>query len=233
MTTKSLLRYTIGPVSSSGFDILEESIRYIRNIYPELEIVICHNQLNEEQIHSLEQLEVPLYTQKHECLLQSPTGEQWKLYPPRLNPNGYEIVIDNDIILTERIPEIDEFLTSSKTLVMSAVYRAYGQFAKYVPENLYINSGIYGMPPGFDFEKKIKLLTRKVENWSERFDEQGLVATCLGNYKHITIPMSEVLPLGENSEWRPGKGYHFIDANKSEFHSGWEGYKLGVHSSVQ
>ena len=222
----TILRYTIGPVKQIGFQILKESVRLMKEIYPEFHIIICHNQLKKKQIDFLKTLSVELYEQKHEILSCSPTVENWKLYPPRLSLNDYELVLDNDLVIKERSPSIDQFLSSNKTLVMSAVYRAYGQFAEFVPEKVYINCGIYGMPPGFDFESKIKVLCNKkgTKEWSPRFDDQGLVAACL-HENAITIPMDEIKPLGENSEFYKAKGYHFISANRDNFHTGWKGYK--------
>jgi len=223
----AILRYTIGPVPPIGFQILRESVKLMRRIYPELTITICHNQLNPKQVDFLKRLEVYLHEQKHEILYCAPTVENWKLYPPRIDINQHELVIDNDVIFEKRIKQIDEFLTSNKPVVMSAVHRAYGQFEEFVNKETYVNCGIYGMPPGFDFEAKIKEFCwiKGTTSWSPRFDDQGLVAAALTSSDHIMIPMDEILPLGEGSDFREGNGYHFISSNRDGYHTAWDGYK--------
>ena len=229
MEIKPLIRFHIGPASDSGFDCLGRSIVQIQKLYPSSDIVVCYN-CDKQKITHLEH--VTLFDQSpHANDELPPMGVAWKLYPPRLDLNRHEIIIDNDIILENRIPEIDKFLQSHEhCLLLEGESRTYGRFARHVPAGLKINSGIYGMPPGFDFEPYVQFYSGK--EWeinasgthakNKTFDEQGLVAFILSNQPHIIIPSTTVT----NCEkiWVPGSGMHFISLNRTTHHQPYQNY---------
>lgn len=222
-----LIRWTIGPVSNLGFDILKESIRLVKNFYPEFNTIICFNQLNSEQIRKLEKLS-NLYEQKHEILEYKPTAENWKIYPPRLSPTTHEIWLDNDVLITKKLSFIEDFLkTSTRSLLCEGLYRNYGKYDKNVNIKKNINSGLFGVPPNFDFEIAIKkFCSNDVDRfWSLRFDDQGIVAGILGELDPIIIPKSQIALLMPKDKFVPASAYHFLESNKSQIHYCWEEYR--------
>lgn len=238
---KPLVRWTIGNATPNGYDCLNRSIESFLN-YWDADITVCHNCPRENLVALLSQFScVKLYNQLvHADDDITPMGVAWKLYPPRLDIHRHEISIDNDIVFEKRVPEIDEFLNGDCTLLLECISRTYGRFEKHVPSGYKINSGIYGMPPGFDFEKYIKFyatqpweLNAKGEHAaSKTFDEQGLVAIALLNYTRSVIISSTAITNCER-HWVQGsdcKGYHFIGLNRWENH---EPYKLYRNSKIR
>jgi len=227
---KPLTRWTIGESTKDGYECLEMSIDSFLNFY-ETEVVICHN---------ISVNKLPKFVKKFNLIDQSkflnlkpkPKGVAWKLYPPRIDQNNYEISIDNDIVFNKKIKEINEFLKSNKTLILEDTCRAYGRFDNHINSQIKINSGIYGMPPGFDFESYVKFYAG--EEWqknafyqhdkSETFDEQGIVALALSNHSNYIIISNKKVTNCENS-FVEGEGNHFIGLNRKKFHAPFRLYK--------
>jgi hypothetical protein len=98
-----------------------------------------------------------------------------------------------------------------------------------VPNGYCINSGIFGLPPGFDLQKYIVFFGDQWEHnvWhsSYTWDEQGLVAFALLDYPrcciipHSTITNCEV-------EFRPAAGMHFVGLNRRKRHLPYLQYKF-------
>jgi hypothetical protein len=194
LKSKPLIRWTIGPVKEEGFSCLGKSVRNMKHLYPECDFVICYNQLTRLQHERISELGVDLLDQSKylDSLKYHPHGKSvhWKLYPPRLNLDSHEICMDNDIILWKRVPEIDYFLSSKDTcLIYQGINRLYGSYDLNIPKLVRINSGIYGLPPNFDFRSKLKSIQKK---WSNRFDEQGIVASILCQESYCMIPLPYV-----------------------------------------
>lgn len=142
---KPLARWTIGNCTKDGLACLKASIESFQKFY-DTNIVICYN-CNREFLGDLAHKFEIIDQKNHLQIGPEPKGVSWKLYPPRLNPEGHEIVIDNDIIFENKIDEIDMFFKSDVTLLLEGDSRTYGRFEKHVPKGFQINSGIYGMPP--------------------------------------------------------------------------------------
>lgn len=223
-----LARWIIGPVKKSGFDCLKVAVDNFTRLHPEFDTLICHNQLDEKSINELEKLGIPLFAQTYTNGIE-PKGVAWKLYPPRLRPNAHELVMDNDIVLVEKIPEIEEFLSRDCILYYESSRRSYGSFDKFVPNCIYLNSGFYGMPPGFNFETKLTSLFEQsgLTEWTNScnqgrytWDEQGIVAAALSNYKeHIRISLTQVTNC--ELDLIQGKGFHFVGLNRYTKHKAW------------
>lgn len=190
---KNLIRWTVGDVCQDGLDILKHSIRLIKKNYPNFERVVCFNNINKKKlIH----FDATLFEQLHTNDIEyAPKNELWKLYPPRLDKESYEIVIDNDLIIFSRIKEIDFFLTSNHTLMLRGRARAFGKYDHKIPQGYAINGGLYGMPPDFDFAQKIRDCCKddKIRDWTERCDDQGIIANCLLSQKHLIIEPGTIL----------------------------------------
>jgi len=226
---KPIARWTIGNTSAAGYECLQLSIKSFLKFY-DAEVVICHNcPENNLPTMPFRLIDQQIISEKSKI---KPTGVSWKLYPPRIDINRHEIVIDNDIIFMDQIPEIDAFLKNDCTLLLEGDSRTYGRFERYVPEGYQINSGIFGMPPRFDLHKYVDFYCRS--DWeinafgqhkeSKTFDEQGLVALALLNYhKYAIIPSTSVTNC--ERELVMAKAMHFIGLNRRKHHYPYALYK--------
>lgn len=192
---KPLVRWTIGPANEIGYTVLENSVTHFKNLYGDrFDYIICYNQISPKRFTFLN---TAFHEQSPDHLPINPLSVSWKLYPPRLRINAHEICIDSDILLLKPLEEIEYFLKEDSTLLYEGLKRNFtlGQYKKHLGADVSINSGIYGMPPGFDFKQKI-LHALEIENQTEwtkcynretTFDEQGLVASILYNYKKVLL----------------------------------------------
>jgi hypothetical protein len=228
---KPLVRWTVGPTTRDGLDCLSRSVAAFLRLY-DADVAICHNCPADNLADLVARF--PLVDQ-HAHLASvpvPPAGVAWKLYPPRLAVHRHELVIDNDLIVERAVPEIDRFLAGDCTLLLAEASRTYGRFERHVPPGYAINSGLYGMPPGFDLGRHVAFHCGPA--WEENatgthalnrtFDEQGLVASALLSYpRFVIIPASCVT----NCEHRlvDGHGHHFVGLNRREYHGPYKLYK--------
>lgn len=225
---KPLVRWTVGPVKPAGYECLIRSILSFQKLY-DADLVICQN--GHPSVSSNKQLEIVNQNSHPLAIELNPIGVAWKLCPPRLNIDRHEIFIDNDLILESRISEIDTFLNSDCTLLLEGESRNYGRFEKHVPNGYSINSGLFGMPPGFDLAKFIRFYGSQWENnagkgreLSATFDEQGLIATALLSYRqHAIISRKTITNCEFRLEW--SQGMHFVGLNRRPYHKPWQEYK--------
>jgi hypothetical protein len=218
------VRWTIGPVTKSGFQSLALSIASFQHFYPDTDALVCFN-CDKELLHWLPS-NVDKYDQHtHQNDPLPPMGVAWKLYPPRIAPDRHELFIDNDIVFLNHIPEIDYFFNNDVTLLLEGLSRNYGRYERHVPPAYSINSGIFGCPPGFNLNKYVKFFGGS--EWqqnahgehaaSKTFDEQGLVALALLEYrKFVIIPNTSVTDCSR--QLIKGQGLHFIGVNRNEYH---------------
>ena len=226
-----IFRYTLGPVKDLGLIILKESIRKLKTIYPEFDIVICHNQLNDKQLNFIKKLKVHLHEQKYNGIGYKPTVENWKMYPQRLDITKHEIVMDNDIVLFDKFEEIDNFLISNNsTLTAEDTSRNLGKYDKFLKLKNGLNCGIFGMPPGFDFSLKMNEMCQKdtIKKWTKRYDDQGIISAAMSNHPYcIIIPLKKLPILSPQNEIPDNeeiKGIHFAYSNRSNYHRPWIDY---------
>ena len=216
--SKPLVRWTIsGVCSRQGFICLKCSVRFFRNIYKELDYVVCHNNLDAEQLKFVQSLGVPLVDQSLyvHSLPIPPDYCAWKFYPPRLKPGSHEIYMDNDILWHKKSPSVDVFLQSNKLLCSEAAtpISLYGQYPNMLGRS--INAGMIGVPPNFDLASAI---SNKIQGpWSTHFDDQGMFAWIVSENAHIYIPLLELWICG----WQTDDdftdkhcGWHFVALNK-------------------
>ena len=227
---KPLAKWTIGETNHNGYECLAISIESFLRFY-DFDVVVCHNCPKEKLPEYIQKY--PLIDQKqHLKVGPKPKGVAWKLYPPRLDISKYEISIDNDLVINEKIALIDEFLNSKATLLLEENSRTYGRFDKHVPLGFQINSGLYGMPPNFDLEPYVKFYAGDaweknatgVHDKNETFDEQGLVALALLNHSSYFIISSDTITNCEH-QLIQGKGHHFIGLNRRKHHAPFLLYK--------
>lgn len=221
-----LIRWVIGPVSDNGFECLRLSVKLAQRLYPECRFAVCHNGMSNEQLASLPPVELVDQSSFVNSIELPPPNEvgkpAWKLYPPRLNEEGHEIILDNDILLYKRSELIDEFLgRKDLCLVTEAYKRSYGvRFEDLVPPDFNINSGVVCLNPGFNYWRSIKSVLdygKKIGfvAWEDHFDEQTVVATILSRQNTKIIPLEDIHVCA--ADYRKGRiGMHFVGLNGSE-----------------
>ena len=226
-SAKPLFRWTIGPATADGFRCLRLSIDSFLRHY-DCEPVVCYN--GPEPDITCRKIDQKSYLTP---LPVPPVGVAWKLYPPRLASDRHELVVDNDVVLNERLPQIDAFLSRDCTLLLCETSRTYGRFSSHVPAGLCVNSGLYGMPPGFDLGAAVSGYLG--DGWERNafgehaesftFDEQGLVAMALSGHGDCEfVPHTYVTNC--ETELVPGKGHHFIGLNRRAFHRPFRSWRL-------
>lgn len=169
--------------------------------------MVCHNSLSE--VEPLTALGVSLYRQPTEFPgFPAPSGPAWKLYPPRLRREAHEIIMDNDLVIHEKSPQIDSFLAGSHFLATRAIARCFSVYDSLVSPDVLINSGLVGLPPHFDYAKELK--ETLLGSWNSHFDEQGLVAACITRHRYELLNLSIKSSIFDIA----GEiGTHFIGAN--------------------
>lgn len=236
MTAKPLFRWNVGPCHSQGFEILTTCIHNVQRLY-DADLVICYNQLEEENLDRITAIGVPLMRAVPESLRIGPKvgyHVHWKLYPPRVRPQTHELCLDNDILITKRVPQIDLFLKSDYPLLYQGLHGLYGQYADLMPKGIRFNSGIYGLPPNFDFASRID---RHLVDWQDYFDEQGLVAHTLSENEHVVVPLTTIpiiekdWPIERFSQNVDCSGFHFVGANRGD-HPQWIKWQNSTRASV-
>jgi hypothetical protein len=189
-----IFRWTIGNASKIGLEILRESIIQAKKNLSDFDFYVCSNS-DSEKVHDLckRQKVKHLIQTKNINLPFETIGSFWKLSPARIDLSSYEIICDNDLILAKRLDEINYFLKSDVPLICEENLFCFGKFSKFIDRPY--NSGIYGLPPGFDFEARL------IKKWIEKKsmvplnsynDEQGLIILTLLDFSPIKISIDNV-----------------------------------------
>lgn len=221
---KPLVRWTMGPACPEGYRLLLESIFRFKKIY-DFDMVVCYNNQEPNYLDFIKSLGVDVVDQSTFPQKFEVKDAFWKLVPFRLRPEGYEIFIDNDLVIWDRIPEIDQFVNSKATLIYQGMWGKHGVYK--LPVEFNVNSGIFGVPPNFDLEKHVLDCWKSpfIENEEgdqefDRFSEQGLVGTALlKNDSYIVIPQCRIPILETYFSYDLHKknlnacGFHFVGSN--------------------
>ena len=254
---KPLWRWTVGACLQQGLDILAESIVKTTKAMgiDAFDWAICYNGLTRENLEfirkSIGDRPIQLILQNWaDCPIndncQSPRrkdgsfewngnrcgGTLWKVCPPRLRMNSHEIIMDNDIVILKKFPQIDEWLTQDKALVLEEPIRFYGRYDNLMPANeANLNSGFMGLPPFYDFGKEIE------KNWFRngslmnltQADEQGLLVYTLNQHPNMRIKSSQVVEI-LNRDFKTKvtgneESVHFTQGNRMPNHYAWSKYK--------
>ena len=234
-----IIRWTIGPTTKDGFEVLEKSVNRFGKIYPEFRRIVCYNQIKKNNLPYFEN-KVELYEQKEndiDIMLHSyqfepnksgSIGSGWKLCPPRFDKNAHELWIDNDIIIRNKISSINAWLNSENVfLCLEGKYRIYGFYDSQIPKSIKICAGFFGIPPKFDFNEKIIKKYHELKEPLGGYNEQGLVASILSEQENcIYIPQSQFKNLEQNETLTEDfLAIHFVGVNRSK-HKAWEEYKI-------
>lgn len=234
MGERPLVRWTVGNTNALGMRCLKRAIRAWRHLYGQrFDMMVCHNNMTPGQMAELRKLDVELVNQHafaNRLPLRPPAGRNpcWKLYPPRLRPGSHEIVIDNDVLLHRPLPAVEELLSNNQLFVTEAVLRSYGQFDPVVPNGLNVNTGMYGLPPGFDLEGKVTEVLKRgiIQQWKGHLDEQGLLALVFATERAKIVRLADISVLHPSVPYAMGKcGVHFVGLNGG-YKERWLAYLL-------
>lgn len=262
---KPLWRWTCGDCLQQGLDILAESIKRTTSCLgiDNWDWAICYNGLNRESLSFIEKAignrPIQLIAQNwvmcpinDNC--QTPRrkdgsfewngnkcgGTMWKVCPARLRMESHEIVVDNDIVVLKKFPQIDAFLAANdKALVLEEPIRFYGRYDCLFPAQAEcLNSGLMGFPPKYDFGARIQ------ENWIKygqynnlsQADEQGLLTFTLNQIPNIRIKKDQVIEV-LNREYQvkltgDEMAIHFTQANRMPNHYQWHKYQEAVRNKI-
>lgn len=262
---KPLWRWTVGNCLPQGMEILTESIqRTTKALGVDVwDWAVCYNGLEKEHVTSLMEaigdLPIRFVAQnwvtcpvKNNC--QSPRrkdgsyewngnycgGTMWKVCPARMRMETHEVIMDNDIVVLRKFSQLDEWLSQkSKTLILEEPIRFYGKYDPlFSQEGPFLNSGLMGLPPGYDFGLEI------LKNWTHhgsyenlsQADEQGLLTYTLNQMPNMRIRNNQVIEVLHRDMNTPITGqhdaYHFTQANRIPNHYAWGKYKQMMNDSI-
>lgn len=225
------LRWTIGDVSARGFAALRLSVIGARRAFgPEARLAVCVNTIDVATARARagpvpdgvswhrSDGEIPGFLRNHldPGLAE---GVAWKFAPMRLFPDDWEIALDNDCIVWAMPEAVRAWLAGGARTCLLAedVVPAFGQFTP-VCGPAARNSGIRGLPPGFDLEAALEHMLRAhpVQLVSE-LDEQGLQVAALSRCgAPAVVPVSDVAICSPFPPHAPGLGRcgaHFVGLN--------------------
>jgi hypothetical protein len=220
---KPIIRWTIGNVYTNGYTLLKYSISsFIQHYGNNYRFIVCYNNIEKEKLN-VEDC-VSFYHQK--STLFDGSGGLWKLTPPRLDKSVPELFVDNDIVFSRKNLKIIEFLEGDKFLICEDNYKTYGKYMDKMNEIGKYNTGIFGVPAGYEFEKEL------VENWKElgsfpyvgSLEEQGLISYTLSRHPHILIDTKECFLINAYLQTKDfcynwsADMHHFIGANRNKIH---------------
>ncbi len=226
------LRWTIGDVSPQGFEALRLALWGAWKLFgPRSRYVVCVNSISvdwakqqsgavPEGVEWLDNTQLaPKWLAAHvdEGMAE---GVIWKMAPVRLFPDLREISFDNDVVLWSIPSAMKQWLAckeESTCLMAEDVGRALGQFSPLCDERP-INSGIRGVPPGFDLEGRIEnLLARTKIVLRSELDEQGLQAAVLSQGQLNLVSTDDVTicsPFPNHQQHFGRCGAHFVGLNQ-------------------
>lgn len=255
---KPLFRWTVGPCLDQGLEIVAESIQRTTAALGvgNWDWVVCYNGLNPENLQflrgSVGSLPIQFYCQDWAMCavndhMQNPRrkdgsfewdgkkcgGTMWKVTPPRMRMESHEIIMDNDVIIMKKFPQIDEWLAqTSKALVLEEPIQFYGRYESEHDKNPpYLNSGFIGLPPGYDYGAEIYKHWARLGRYTNisQADEQGLLTYTLIQSPNMRIKADQVVEILGRDFSRSITGdepaYHFTQANRMPKHRAWIQYQ--------
>jgi hypothetical protein len=223
------VRWTFGDVSRRGGETLRRSVWGARRMFgAAAEYAICVNSLSLDEararvgplpdgvawVQSDGHLPDFLRGHLHAGLAE---GVAWKFAPLRLFRDRHELALDNDCILWAMPDGLRAWLDDPRgCLLAEDVVPALGQFGSLLG-NLPRNTGIRGLPPGFDLEAALASVLRDhpVQLVSE-LDEQGLQVAALSAHGGHMVPLRDVAicsPFAPHHSELGRCGAHFVGLN--------------------
>jgi hypothetical protein len=244
------VRWTIGDVSDRGFEALRLSIWGAWHVFgPEASYVVCVNRVDVRDARERTGPVPPAVRWREVTLDEAPAflrtllargmaqGTGWKFAPLRVFDGCCEIALDNDAILWTMPPSIEHWLAQGadrgECLLAQDVRPCHGQFDDLVPRGRSLNSGIRGLPPGFDFASALHATITKREQelhaplvFASELDEQGLQAAAVSRAGRLhAVTVEEVTICSPFHPHIPDLGHcgaHFVGLNAR--HIAWDYY---------
>ncbi len=233
------IRWTIGDVSDYGFAALRLSVWGIWQLLGNgPNYVVCVNTiplpLAQERTGDLPRAvtwrdvsaEFPILLRRYfdECKAE---GVGWKFAPLRLNPACMELALDNDCIIWQLPDAVRRWVeTPGSFLFAEDVQACFGQFSE-ICGTAPRNSGIRGLPPGFDLgNAMIEVLSKKQIKLSSELDEQGLQTAVIMRYHPFVVSTNEVSICSPFPPHLPNLGCcgaHFVGLNAKSLPWEYEG----------
>lgn len=261
---KPLLRWVIGGTIRQGIHILKESInRTVKVFGGRFDYMVCYNNMAVDDLNFITRV-FPFVTLHRQDWMDCPIsdhmtttrqndgsvrtdvyscgGSLWKLCPPRMRMDTHEIVMDNDIVFFRAMSQVEEFLSSSRPMLLKEHTRWFGIYDKLFAPGERFNSGFVGLPPGFDYQAKLRQAwkaTGSACNLSYA-DEQGLITYVLRQENPIMVEIEDVVELHQMGMvanfngsqcftkydfTTNNKAAHFVQGNRNHPHHPWCKYK--------
>jgi hypothetical protein len=245
------VRWTIGDVSSRGFELLTLSIAGARKVFgSDATCVVCVNTIGVDCAQARIG-PIAREVEWHDSTCEIPQwlgpyldpnlaeGVAWKFAPPRLFPDLHVLSLDNDVILWRMPATIRDWLQEADSLLIAEdVLACHGKFAHLCPREPR-NSGIVGIPPHYDRGFHLRaLLGEAGVRLSSETDEQGLQVAMVTSTKHRVVSVREVTICGYFPPHLPelgSCGAHFVGVNVKqhpEAHGFWDRMKAEVEQRV-
>jgi hypothetical protein len=236
---KLTVQWTVGDVSSRGFETLALSIFGAQTVFgAAARYVVCVNTLDletaRERVGPVARL-AEWHDSSHDLPdwilpyldARMAEGVAWKFAPLRRLPDTCTLSLDNDVVLWNMPDSIRRWLDDGDSLLIAEDVKAcFGQFAPWCPP-VPRNSGVRGYPPRFDAEARFHALLRSAgKKLCSETDEQGLAVALACSEKHVVVPLREVSVSGY---FRPHLlelgtcGAHFVGINCKGGRGVWDG----------
>jgi hypothetical protein len=226
------VRWTVGDVSREGFQALQLAVWGARRVFgAEAEYCICVNSLPLEEAKARTG-PLPAGVGWREASGTLPDfiraavdegmaeGTAWKFDPMQVFPDRWSISFDNDCILWSMPESVRRWLEAGdreRCLIAADVATYHGIFTELAgmePRN----SGIRGIPPGFDLEGVFRRILRESPaKMRSETDEQGLqVAAASYRSAPVVVSVEEVSICSPFPPHLPDpgrNGAHFVGLN--------------------
>lgn len=233
------IRWTIGDVSDYGFAALRLSVWGMWKLLGNApDYVICANTVP-LGLAQARTGRLPLVVTWRDVSAEFPRllrpyfdehkaeGVGWKFAPVRLSPACLELALDNDCIIWELPNAMRNWLqTPGSFLFAEDVQACFGQFSATcggAPRN----SGIRGLPPGFDpGHAMIEVLRQNRVTLRSELDEQGLQTAVLQRHNPFVVSTQEVSicsPFPPHMRDLGRCGAHFVGLNAKSLPWEYEG----------
>jgi hypothetical protein len=255
------IRWTIGDVSLRGYDALRLSILGLTQLVPDAKFIVAVNSVPVEQakrrLGEVADLVDWVTSDGKTPLWLDPylddnfaEGVAWKFAPVRLFPDRHELSLDNDVVLWELPPAMNQWIEDGDSCLLAEdVSRAYGQFTG-VCDDRPLNSGIRGLPPGLAMDRELRIfLERRPVRLTTELDEQGLQVAVLTRRKHFVVSAQDVSicsPFPPHTRMLGKCGAHFVGLNGKKLpwsfqgksgeeylYANWDGWLPEIRSRIQ
>jgi hypothetical protein len=237
------VRWTIGDVSDEGFEALRLSVWGAWRLFGrDAQYVVCVNSAPASVAaartgtlpagvtwRATGRSDIPPFLARHlDGNLAEGVG--WKFAPLTLFPDRFSLALDNDCILWSLPGAVAEWLRGSdreQCLIAADVRPCFGQFAALAGDQPR-NSGIRGIPPGFDLRGALfRTLRQHPVTLASELDEQGLqIAAVSAGCAPLVVSTDNVSICSPFPPHQPGLGRcgaHFVGLNARELPWALEG----------